>query len=267
MGAMLSFAFCSPAFMQERPEDSVLRQNTDSVLKEADMLYRFESAAWIATDRAVMNEHIKNDFGGYLVYSTGDTIKTIVRSKTTGRRIFSVYFTANMQKPVLEEFTDRDLTPGELLLWTMKQKIMSDATSGNYGVTCPSGYNLNLQLLPFADGYRLYILTGTSQTNLIPFGNDYVFQTDKKGDIVSYRKFHSRIISSPTLYDGKPVSGLIHSHLRTEPYISATDICTFRLYAPAYGLKTFSVYSPALGLYFEYHIDNNTISTKSSNND
>lgn len=267
VATLTSFIFCSSAFTQERPEDFAFRQCTDSILKEADILYRYESAAWVATDMALQHEKIKNDFGGYLVYSSGDTVKVSVRSKNSGRRIYSLSFTTNVRKPVLEEFTDRDLTSNELNLWTIKQKITSNATSGNYGVSCPEGYNLNLQLLPSSTNYKLYIFTGTSQSNVIPFGNDYLFLADAKGNILTSHKFHSRLISLATRYNDNPVVSLVHSHLRTEPYISATDICTFRLYAPIYGLKTFSVLSTALGMYFEYNIDTNAITTKLMNND
>jgi len=55
------------------------------------------------------------------------------------------------------------------------------------------------------------------------------------------------------------VRELIHSHLRTEPFISATDICTFMLYGKLCGQNSFGVYSPELGKYFRYRLDKNVI--------
>ena len=64
-----------------------------------------------------------------------------------------------------------------------------------------------------------------------------------------------------TKFNGETVTGITHSHLRAEPFISATDICTFKLYGNMYGLKQFKVYSPELSLYFTYNTDKNTIET------
>ena len=44
-----------------------------------------------------------------------------------------------------------------------------------------------------------------------------------------------------------------------EPFISATDICTFRLYYNQTGSTKFAVYSPALSIYFVYELATNTI--------
>ena len=51
----------------------------------------------------------------------------------------------------------------------------------------------------------------------------------------------------------------VHSHLKYEPFISATDICTFRLYYNKTGSTKFAVYSTALSMYFIYELATNTI--------
>jgi hypothetical protein len=59
--------------------------------------------------------------------------------------------------------------------------------------------------------------------------------------------------------NGEKVVSAIHSHLKTTPYITATDICTFRLYGELCEMDEFSVYSPALGKYFKYRLKENKI--------
>ena len=101
---------------------------------------------------------------------------------------------------------------------------------------------------------------GTSESGIIPFGNDYLFQSDLDGNIVKWKKFHSRIIPAQTeMPNGEKVILAVHSHLKSTPYITATDVCTFRLYGRLYGMKEFMVLSTATGKYFKYNIDTNKI--------
>jgi hypothetical protein len=101
---------------------------------------------------------------------------------------------------------------------------------------------------------------GTYKSGIIPFGNDYLFKADYSGNIVEWKKFHSRLIPAQMEIpeSGKIISAM-HSHLRTTPHITATDICTFRLYAEFSKIKSFIVYSPAIGKSMEYDINDNTI--------
>jgi hypothetical protein len=256
---LVTLLFSALAFGQKSVSEVELRQKTDSILNEANTLYRYESAAWVTTDLAMEESDIKEDFGGYLVMNSGDTIKSIVKSKKTGRKIYCVSFTKDPRKPVLVEKFDRDLTSLEVKLWTIKDEITQKVFTPEYKVGLYQGYNPVLELIPSENGYKFYILFGTSQRGFIPFGNDYVFFTNNEGKIINWRKFHSRIIETVTSFNGSPVAAVVHSHLPSEPYISATDICTFRLYAPIYGINTFKVVSTTLPVVFEYNIKSNSI--------
>ena len=121
---------------------------------------------------------------------------------------------------------------------------------------------MNIELIPYELGYKLYIIAGTSKSDMIPFGNDYIFFADKNGEITSWRKFHSRLIPTMTKYEGKTVIGIIHSHLVNEPFMTATDICTFRLYGTISGVKKFEVLSTALSKVFTYDLESGTIKFK-----
>jgi hypothetical protein len=110
------------------------------------------------------------------------------------------------------------------------------------------------------DYYKLYIIMGTKESGVIPFGNDYLFKANSKGIITDWIKFHSRIIPAECYGpNGEEVTMSMHSHLKTVPYITPTDICTFRLYAPFCSIEEFSVYSPALKKTFKYILESNTI--------
>jgi hypothetical protein len=209
-------------------------------------------------------ENIRPEFEAYLVYESADTIKIIILNSTQ-ECILEISYTDDFKKAAFQSDKKRDLSGREKELLEIKNTIISQIGKKKYEVGCPQGYNLNAVLIPDGKQFKLYVLTGTSRENMIPFGNDYLFTANHKGKITDYKKFHSRLIPAPTKYADANVVSLTHSHLRSTPYITATDICTFRLYGPLYGLKSFSVYSPALGATFTYNMESNSIDIKYKN--
>ncbi len=237
-----------------------IKEKTDSILSEGNLLYKYERAAWVSTDMVKGKENIKKDFGGYFVYKVGDTIKTIILDSNNTQCIYELLFFNDFNIPKNENLTRRKLTSIEANLLNIKNKIINEIIEKKYEVNCPKGFSLNIELIPIELGYKLYILTGTSQSQMIPFGNDYLFYADVNGDIILWKKFHSSILYTPTKeLDGEVIKQTIHSHLKTEPYITATDICTFKLYGSLYGQKDFLVYSPILLKYFKYKLFENEI--------
>ena len=242
--------------------DSELNNKLDSILYEGNLLYKYEKSAWIACDLAVENPDVKNEFYNYLSYEDQGEIKTIILGKGLQTCIAEYAFENSFDIPKSVKIEKRELSDKERTLIEVRQKILGNIKENNYEITAPEGYTLNLILLPFADKYKLYFIPGANQENIIPFGNDYIFIADKNGIIESWHKFHSRLIAMET----EDVAELTHSHLRTTPLITATDICTFKLYAPFYEIDVFSVYSSAIGKYMKYSLKENCITVEKSGN-
>ena len=229
-----------------------IREKTNSILNEANLIYKYEKAAWVSTDLALENKKTKKNMVGYLVYQQRDTTKSIIINQT-GQCILETAFINGSANPIEENFNIRNLDENEIHLLLIRDSIIKDIDNKKINISCPDGFNLNFVLIPANSGYKLYILTGTSQSGIIPFGNDYLVISDDKGQIIYWKKFHSRLIDTPIKApNGEEVIEFVHSHLKTEPFISATDICTFKLYAPFYQKLAFSVYSPALSKSFKY---------------
>jgi hypothetical protein len=239
--------------------DIQIKEKTDSILLEGNLLFRYEEAAWVSNDLAFGKEKIKNEFGGYFVYQTNDTMKAIILNRDS-LCILEYSFIPYFNLPIDSSFIKRDLTETENRLIKIKHKILKEIAENQYDVVCPPGYRINKVLVPFDNYFKLYLLTGTSQARVIPFGNDYLFIATDDGRILTWKKFHSRLLSVPSkMPNGDPINRTSHTHLYSEPFISATDICTFRLYASLLGQIEFSVYSPALSKWFKYKLSENTI--------
>lgn len=242
--------------------EAELKTQLDSVLSEAHMLYKYEKAAWISTDLAMESKSIIKEYGGFFTYEEHGEIKVIILGRKSQICIAEYSFEDDFTKPKSAIIGNRELSNNEKNLLVIKNKIIKNLSNKKYDVSIPTGYSPNLIFLPFAEKFKLYVIMGTTQIDVIPFGNDYLFIANKKGKIESWQKFHSRLIPGHTKHDGEKVTELIHSHLRTTPLITATDICTFMLYAPLYDIDSFSVYSPAIGKYMKYSLINDEITVK-----
>ncbi len=263
----LALAASSITFGQElKLSDEELRIKLDSVVAEGNLLYKYERSAWVSTDLANADKNVKDNFGGYLTYQTKGGFKTIILDKDRKTCIAEYVYTDNFEAPDLTSAQKRNLNSTEKKLIGVRHKLITNAIDSEYGLGAPEGYSLNFVLIPANKEYKLYVLTGTTLSDIIPFGNDYLFYADKKGKITGWQKFHSILIpTQTTAFNGKKVTSTGHSHLPTTPLITATDICTFMLYAPMYGHEEFDVYSPALKTSFKYNLKTNRITIDKRN--
>lgn len=232
----------------------------DSIKKEGNLLYSLENSSWNSTDFMRDEEKLKGKVGNYLTYKNSDTIKTVFLNKEDNQVILEYGYLNDSRTPSKINSNNRNLNPTETELLLIRKTVISQLSEPKYEVSVPEGYSLNLVTIPFGEKFKTYLITGTSENDVIPFGNDYLFISDKNGKIIDHKKFHSRLIPTFTKdQNGGTVTMSTHSHLKTNPFISATDICTFKLYAPFSNLEKFSVYSPALSTYFEYNLKTDTL--------
>lgn len=261
LSLLLLASLLSSAVLAQKLElsDAELKIKADSILQEAHLLYKYERAAWLSCDLAVENHEIDSKFGGYLVYEDQGEIKTIILETGTPICIAEYSYLNDFNKPNRVKIVDRALSEKELSVIYVRGKIISQLSDEKYEVTIPEGFNPNVILIPFGEKYKFYIIMGTSETGIIPFGNDYLFIADSEGNIESHKKFHSGIIAGNTEFEGQKVISMVHSHLITTPFITATDICTFMLYAPLFDIDSFSIYSTALEKYMTYSLSRDEI--------
>ncbi|MFY7669649.1 hypothetical protein ACOSP6_01040 [Tenacibaculum sp. MEBiC06402] len=246
---------------QKEIKDKELKSKLDSIIAEADLLYTYEKVAWKSTDILLQNQGLKQNAGGYLVYHSKDSVFGVFTDKGATKRIAKYSFSKDdLNAPFASDYNIVALSSKEKKLLEIKSTIVNQFSNPQYQITIPNGYNPNLVLIEGEKGYQFYIIMGTNHPEIIPFGNDYVFKTDEKGIITSWRKFHKTMIPAQSkMADGSKVISAIHSHLKMTPLITATDICTFRLYGELYGMSEFMVLSTALGKYFKYILKSNTI--------
>lgn len=255
--------FLVTLFLNTFSQDENLQVKFDSIIAEADLMYKYEKAVWNSTDLLMADKMLKKKFGGYVVRHSVDSIFVTYLDKNQKESIAQfTYISTNLNKPCHIRMESSPLSVTEKELLDIKVKMLDQLSESKYNITIPQGFNPNFVLIKEDTIFKLYLIMGTSESGVIPFGNDYLFKANSKGEITFWEKFHSRMIPVMAEMEGQKVTESSHSHLRTTPYITATDICTFRLYAQYTELEKFSVYSPAIGKTMTYILKTNKIEIK-----
>jgi len=201
---------------------------------EGDKLYKSEMASWYGTDIFLKRFPGKmNNSGGYFSYISGENTNCIFFSKDETPKVLATisFDTTYNVETALVDSVDRDLTTLEMELFSIRWNALSEIRSDTLFRTYK---NTDLNMIPISDekGKRVYIMTGPKTNGYVLFGNDYLITYNKNGEVETKSKLHEGLI--PINYggkDGKIILATMHTHLPIySDYITATDICTLKLY-------------------------------------
>lgn len=222
---IISIATCS--FGQSKEENEIIKEGTK--------LYKTEMASWYGTDIFIEKFSDKQqNAGGYFSYINDNRSICLFFSKDVKPKVlatFSFDSTYNV-KTAITNGQERELSQQEFDLFTIRQSALNELRTD----TLFKAYkDMSPNLIPLNDeqGKRVYILTGPKKQGIVVFGNDYLLTFNKSNKLQDKRRLHKNII--PIEYgkvEDKLIISTMHSHLsETGDLISATDICTLKLYS------------------------------------
>jgi hypothetical protein len=209
----------------------------DSITAEGKKMYQSEMASWYGTDIFLEAYKDRENIGGYLSYTDGDTARCIFFSKSAVPVVIGVISfdeTYNVATAVTN-YTERSLNETEKSLYAIRKKALDII---NHGDTLFKHYNnTSYNLIPLISNgeKKVYVLTGPKKSGVVIFGNDYLLRFNEQNELVSKKPLHMNLISmtyGDKAKDGEKVVGGAHTHLpETGEFMTATDICTLMLYA------------------------------------
>lgn len=259
MTIVFAVVFSSYLFGQ-RPAMHVIDAVNDSVIDEGNTLYLHDKLNWVMSD-AYKQMCSSKTASLSVVGQLNDTLMSgIMIDVDQMKCVFECRL--NLNSGEIEPFDlVRGLTPKEVARAERQVALLEKVSKLDDIVNVKEAGNLNADVVEISPALtRVYLLQGTNKSKLIPFGNDYSFDFDAKGNLLARRKYHSSFIPIDFASKDGNIRKCTHSHLNDNPYISPTDIATFLLYGhDLYGMKTFSVYSTAFDCYFTYNAETATI--------
>jgi hypothetical protein len=207
----------------------------DSISKEGKKLYKSEIASWYGTD--IFLDRFKdeaNNIGGYFSYRDKSNETCLFFSNGDNPQVLgTVSFdsTNNLEK-VIVDGTKRNFSVHENDIYLIRKAALDEIQKDTSFFQTYK--NTNLNLITFVEGEErtVYVLTGTSRTDIVIIGNDYLLYFDKDNKLISKKKLHANILPLKYAEEGKDnKEGSVHTHLpETGAFMTATDICTFMLY-------------------------------------
>jgi hypothetical protein len=240
---LFTFVFSFHLYAQED-----VSKLTAPIVSEGKRLYRSEMASWYGTDLFMEKYADKDNIGGYFSYQEGDSAKCIFFSREDNPRVIgTINFeqTYDLAKADIN-LQQRDFTKNEKELYTIRQltlKLLTEDTMFKFYK------NASTNLIPIITNgeKKVYVLTATTQQNVVIFGNDYLLTFDKDNRLLVKKALHQNIIVTDygkKTKDGEEVIGGVHTHLpATGDFITATDICTLMLYSKFAGWKSYNIIS------------------------
>ena len=244
----------------QRPAMHVIDAVNDSVIDEGNNLYLHDKLNWVMSD-AYKQMCSSKTASLSVVGQLNDTLMSgIMIDVDQMKCVFECRL--NLNTGEIEPFDlVRGLTPKEISRAERQLTLLDKVSALDDIYNVEEAGNLNADVVEISPSLtRVYLLQGTDKSKLIPFGNDYSFDFDAAGNLITRRKYHNSFI--PIDFGSKEgnIHKCTHSHLDDNPYITPTDIATFLLYGhDLYGMKTFSIYSKAFSCYFTYNADTATI--------
>jgi len=212
---------------------------------EGANLFSSEMASWYGTDLALEKyPKLQDELGGYFSYTKGDSAICVFYSRDEHPGVIcAVSFDASYRLDKAKVVADRRaFTPEETILYGMraaaKEAIRTDTLFKHYK-------NTSLNIIPLVRNNvrKVYVLTGPSVSGVVIFGNDYLLTFDQQNKLTGTKKLHKDIMVLKYA-DPKDSVTTMHTHLpESGHFITATDICTLRLYEKFAGWKQHLVIS------------------------
>jgi hypothetical protein len=209
-----------------------LSRIADSIKAEGEMLYRSEWASGHSTEIFTFSFGARKLLsGGYFSYETKKGMTTVFFSKDKDPVVIAtVKFGHGLDssKYSIDTLT-RKFTENEKAFYTIRSKaaqaVLDDPLFQFYE-------HISLNLVPvIKDGAkRVYVITAQTAPNEVLLGNDYLISFNNDNNIISKTKLHNNLIPLGT-GGVDPIKASSHQHLgETSPFITATDVCAFKLW-------------------------------------
>jgi len=225
-----------------------LELESNNILTEGIMLYKLEKAAWQSTD--TLKTLIEaTDITGYVALFNNDKINVLyykALSDTSYNILHTIEFDTTFNVNFLN-VNNNIRKPNQLELEYINLRegaygILShfDGMYGTYRNT-----NKNIIILRVNDNFTIFSTTGTTETGIIPLGNDFEFSSnlhEKNMDYVG--KIHSNYIPLSVNNLPENVAATMHNHSwQSSKFITSTDICILLLYRDFIPVKKHIVFS------------------------
>ena len=187
LAAALLGAIAVPAFAQKAPDPIPIEEwSLEKVGAMGEAIYRHDIAAWVATDALLArlaNSQPPAGMAGWIVVDEGESqrVRFVRRDGGTLKSAFDVVVRSGRAGEV--EPMDDPLSAEEKASFLARQTAID-----NIGrLRCSQQLNTVVLDDPDSDGWLVWLLTSTTDANIVPIGGHYRFRISADGSTVLRR--------------------------------------------------------------------------------
>ncbi len=214
------------------------------IVAEATILYRSEMASWYGTDllQARNIPDITSKLGGYFSYPDGEDTKCVFYTRGERPMIFATIMfdeTFNTTKATVD-VGERIFTKTENIYYSIANAVRMQIVEDTFFVRYEQ---VSFNIIPVYDGKKkkAYIIPGTTQQGVLPFGSDYLLTFDNDYKLKTKERLHNSYVPTGC---GDNVESSYHTHVEGKsPYMTVTDVCTLMLYHSVCKFESYVVVS------------------------
>jgi len=249
----------TPSLFAQKPKQEKLNKELKEIVEEANLLFSYRMMEWWGSELTEKQEELNKEVSDYILYHDAKNIYFVLLDDSLKHKLGTYYLPlGDTSGNVRFDSTQEKLSRKESRLYQVKHKM--DVSAGKLAhekITTKDGYSVSSILIKQKRGYKLYLMANTSEINVIPIGNDAVFQGNNRGRIKSWEWFHEELLPIPASIEGIKLA--THKHEDRQALLSPTEIANFRLYGMLYNMKEMPVLSVEAGLLLEYNTLGNAV--------
>lgn len=255
---LICFVLTPTLFAQSAKKD-IISKELKEVVKEADLLFSYRLMEWWGSELTERQKELDKQVADYILYHDADKLYFVLLDASLQYKLGTYYLPLGVSNGDIQfDPTREKLSRKERKLYQVKYKMEENASKiANERIIARDGYSVSTILIKQKRGYKLYLLANTSEINVIPIGNDAVFQGNNRGRIKNWEWFHDELLPIPVSREGIKLA--THKHQDGQAILSPTEIANFRLYGMLYNMMEMPILAVEEGLLLEYDASNNVI--------
>lgn len=223
--------------LSQNKEQLQIEKELEEIVAEADQIFIYRMVEWWGSEFTEKNEELDEQVADYIIYNDMNKLYFVLIDSTYTNKLGTYYISIDEEEAEIQfDETQGKLSKKERKIFRVQNKINNQAYKLlKNNLIDKGGYSPSTILIKQKRGYKLYLLSNTTNLNVIPLGNDAIFHGNNQGKIKKWNWYHKNLLPIPISRVGTRV--ITHKHSNPSLLISPTEIANFRLYGLLYKMN------------------------------
>lgn len=244
--------FCIAPVISQTTDQLNIEKELQAINNKADLIFQYRMAEWWGSEFTEKDKELDEQVADYIIYHDAEKLYFVLIGHSKQHKIgtYSIEI-ENEDANIQFDPTQKKLNRLERRTYQIQNKINTQVYDLVHSdLIDKNNFSPSIVLIKQRRGYRVYLLSNTSNLEIVPLGNDAVFYANNRGKIKKWHWYHKELLPIPANKEGKQIT--THKHSDSSFLISPTEIANFRLYGVLYDKLEMSILNEKNGLMIVY---------------